>query len=59
MCTLFLQGIHDIGQISPIMRIHSFQARIFIRHGLVSEHLHAFPLQILLVVGRCEITYCV
>ena len=55
MGALFLQGIHDVRQsFADSAHTRSPERGSSRRHALVGEHLHALPLQLLLVVAGCR-----
>ena len=52
---LVAKRLNDAYEIVFVVIINTCHARVIVRDALVSKHLHAFPLEILLRIGRSDL----
>ena len=49
---LVAEDVDSIDEIVFVVAVHTGHARVIVRDTVLGEHLHAFPLQFLLRIGR-------
>ena len=55
MHPLAAKHLNDVCKVVFIVAINAFHARVIVRDTVIGKHLHAFPLEVLLRVGRPDL----